>query len=207
MSVTVYTCVIGDYDTITNQPPGEYVSFTFPPQETKPWVNHVPVLRFTNPTRDARMRKILSHQYISSEWSLWIDGCITLMIPPEELVKRYSDNEITMLPSRNYNTLREESEAIIKMKKDGADEIVAQYNRYIKDGYPDLTLSTTGAILRHHTKKVIEFNNYWWSELSVRSHRDQMSVDYAAWKTGVKINYFKDNMYESREFHYGNHNK
>lgn len=206
-NLTVYTCIIGTYDNLKPQPPGNYLAYTYPEQHLDPWITKVVDPRSINPTRDARQRKILSHQYVDTEWSLWIDGSFTLMVSPEEILRRYGQNDVTMFASRNYNTLKEESETIIKMNKDSSEQITNQYNHYVHQGYPDLRLTTTGAILRRHTPKVIEFNNYWWSELSAKSHRDQMSVDYAAWKTGVEIACFKDNIYESREFTCSPHNQ
>jgi hypothetical protein len=198
--IITYTAIIGSYDYLKDQPHGKYVAYLNPCFKNPKWETRQARLLFDSPTRNARMYKILSHQFIDSEWSLWVDGSITLLAPPEALLDKYGHNDITMFDSRDYHTIKQEADRIVTIGKDKAETVFPQYERYLKSGYVDDRLSTTGAILRHHTKQTEEFNNCWWSELCAHSHRDQLSVDYAAWKTGVEIAYFEGNVYHSPEF-------
>ena len=53
--------------------------------------------------------------------------------------------------------------------------------------HPQRELSENSLILRHHTPEVIAFNELWCQETQTRSLRDQMSLDYCAWRLGLPI--------------------
>lgn len=202
MDLTVYTSIIGNYDTL-NKPnfKGKYVVYSDLISQSKGWEVKRALTPFKDPTRNARMYKILPHQFIKTEWSLWIDGSIDLLVSPDKILKKYGWSDIVMFNAVEYNCIYIEGEKVIELNKDNAETVNLQLDKYRKEGFPkNYQLTATGCILRHHTKKVEQFNNAWWSELCRHSRRDQLSVDYTAWKLGINFGYFDGNIYDSPEF-------
>ena len=77
-----------------------------------------------------------------------------------------------------------------KKYKDNPNLVLKQVENYQKEGYPiNNGLIVSGVILRRHNElDVIESMELWWEELKYNSKRDQLSFNYAAWKTGLKFN-------------------
>jgi hypothetical protein len=73
---------------------------------------------------------------------------------------------------------------------DTKENIQRGINKYLSEGCAPTQLWETGCLLRRNTSKVIDFNNIWWDEIQTNSIRDQISVQYASWKSGVHINSF-----------------
>ena len=100
------------------------------------------------------------------------------------------------------------------MKKDKAENINAQMDRYRKEGFPErYGLPQTNIVLRRHNDtKCVEVMEVWAEELRNNSHRDQLSFNYAVWKTGnsgsvcylpkdtCNSRYFKWNSTHSKSF-------
>lgn len=151
---------------------------------------------FKEPTRNARMCKILSHLFIKDEWSLWTDADIELLKSPEEILEKYKHlGDIITFKHRARNCIYDEAVAVFLGRRETNREIVdAQVQLYKDDGYPPQNgLNETGCLLRHHTPEVIAFNNYWWSINCRYSKRDQLSFNYVAWKMGIKVGEFERN--------------
>lgn len=163
---------------------------------------------FKDPTRNARQVKVLSHLYVQDEWSLWTDGTIELLKPLEEIFEKYKNRgEVVFFKHRARNSCYTEAAALIDGGRDDhVDLIKEQIETYYRDGYPlNNGLFETGVILRHHTPKVIEFNNFWWSQISRFCRRDQVSVNYSAWKTGIEYGFFDGDLNHSEDFYIYGH--
>jgi hypothetical protein len=162
---------------------------------------------FFDPTREARRYKILSHQF-TDEWSLWVDSSVILKKPVEEIIKKYQDKDLVVFKSRYTNCVYQEAGIIKELKLDNPELIDRQMEKYKKAGLPEeIGLSTTTCVFRRHTKKIIEFNNMWWAELSAFSKRDQLSIDYCLWTLGITPNYFDGTLFDSPDFTYTEHIK
>jgi hypothetical protein len=111
-------------------------------------------------------------------------------------------------PSRNciYN----EGKSILTYKKDSIRNILSQLDKYEKTGFPkQFGLIESGIIFRkHNDRKCMILDNLWAKEIIEGSHRDQLSFDYARWKSGVEIGYFKlDKLDRDRNFRWCKHGK
>lgn len=158
---------------------------------------------FIDPTRNARMVKVLSHLFINDEWSLWTDGTIALKKSPEEILEKYKDRgDIVTFKHRVRNCAYDEGVAVLAGRRDTNREIVEEQMAYYRsEGYPEQNGQfETGCFLRHHTPEVKRFNEFWWAQICRFSKRDQLSVNYAAWKLGIKVGNFDGNLDENEEF-------
>jgi hypothetical protein len=189
----IYTAIIGDYDVDRND---------------------IPIFRnkiFIDDKRTAGQYKILSHQYINDKVSIWIDGNIYLhsFITEEFLINKYLKNcDIAVLKHPIRNCIYREAIACQQYQLDDEELIQRQMIKYRIDGYPSNNgLAALPIIIRKHTKKIIELNNLWWSEVCSGSRRDQLSFDYVCWKLKIKYGIIDGGFPDNKLFHYNPHRK
>ncbi len=187
--VVVYTAIFDGYDDLIPHEPTEgvrFVCFSDGPLFARPWEVRV-VERALSPRRENRRYKILAHNFIDADCSIYIDGNIKLLVDPRELVRRYlADSLLALFKHPFRDCLYEEGYAIAEAELDDPETVLAQLARYRKAGYPrDNGLHAGNIILRRHTKEVARFNELWWQEVARGSERDQVSLDYALWKVGL----------------------
>ncbi len=150
--------------------------------------------KFKDPRRNSRIQKILAHQYINAEYSIYIDGNVKLLADPQLLVDKYlKDCDLATYRHPNRNCIYDEAMECAKRKLDDPEIIIEQAQTYEDAGYAKKKgCCECGIILRRHTPKVEEFNNAWWSEYCRHSKRDQISFMYAVDKVGIQINMIPD---------------
>lgn len=134
------------------------------------------------------MLKICPHRYLGGyDVSVWVDGNIKVIGDIRRFVEEYDLSKTPLYtrihPSRNC--IYAEAEAIVEAGKDTPDAIEEIIRRYKEEGYPKkIGLAETNVLLRrHNSAKCVLFDNAWAAEVLLHSHRDQMSFNYAAWKT------------------------
>ncbi len=134
---------------------------------------------FVYPVLNAKLYKILAHQYIDSDISIWVDGNITLLCSPQQLVDEFlGDADIGVFKHPFRNCIYQEGEELKKIMKLKQQHpiINKQIENYKSLGYPDNNgLFENGVIVRRHSRMVEEFNNAWWAEICRWSYRDQLS--------------------------------
>ena len=188
--LTVYTAVFGVTDPLHESvvdTAARFVCFTDNRQLTSPrWemVYHEPT---DHPTRQARTVKALSHRHTDTEWSLWMDANFALKVDPLILLNRH---ELTTFVHPSRKTLAAEGLAVLEWGKAKPGMVKKQLDAYQAEGFPLRHppaggLSCTGIVLRRHTARVCRFNETWQQQLDTYTLRDQLGVDYAAWKEGI----------------------
>lgn len=196
-NITVVTCVTDAKDNVLkghNKGKANWVAFTDGSIEMPEWEVRKAYDRFKDPMRNSRIHKILIHQFIDTEYSIWLDGNIRLCIPPEEVVASYlKDHDWAMWKHPNRDCIYDEAIACAKRKLDDPEVIIEQAVTYEKAGFPKKKGLCEGCfIVRRRTPKVEQLNNAWWSEYCRHSRRDQISFMYAADKVGLRINAVRD---------------
>lgn len=190
--ITVYTTVFGYTDPlhepVRRWPGVRFVCFADQPVRARIW-EVVRVPKVEAPTRMSRMMKALSHKYTDTEWALWIDANFTLLVDPRTLLKH---GDFVTFRHRDRTRITDEAKEIIRLGKALPDKIEQQLSAYKADGFdtdenPMRELSCNGVILRRHTPEVIALNEALAHELSTHTLRDQMSLDYCAWKQGFTL--------------------
>jgi len=193
MANYVYTAITNKKDTLKenqNTKGAKFVAFTDFPFESKVWERRPVCNEYPDPVRNAKKHKILPHIYFpDAEYSLWIDGSITLKVPLEELIHKFLQNtDIAMFPHPYRDCLYDEAMACITFGLDDPDVIDSQINRYNLEGYlPHRGLFEATVILRRHTNEIRAFNETWWDEIQWGSRRDQISLPYVLHKTATDI--------------------
>lgn len=169
MNLVRYSCHIGDYDRI-----GEH---------------NKDLTVFTDGeggdnTTKSRYYKINSHLIGDHDVSLYQDMCVEWLRPYEKFLE-YLTDDVDLVAFDHWNTSIIEEGEHCKSYYIDLDEWVKIYHRYQTDGFEDDIGFVDGSvILRRNNEKVKKFNEIWWENFY---KRDQLSMMYAIWKSGVKF--------------------
>lgn len=199
MRTVVFSAVLGEFPDVVRPvaaPPGPDTLFVLfadlldrPPDG---WQLRRPLYEHRDPRRAARWHKINAHRSLAEfapAFSLWHDGSHTLTADPQTLLDRHLPGGVDFAAFRHpeRTCVYEELAACRKLKKDDPAVMTAQAARYRAEGYPaHAGLFETACVLRRHTPAVAAFEDLWWAQVAGGSVRDQLSVNYAAARAGLK---------------------
>lgn len=189
----VYSAIFGDYDDlkpIIKQKGFDYIIFTDNPNLKS---NDYKVILCPpisdDPCRNAKYYKINSHRVLNEYiYSIWIDANIRVTHPDLNLLlaKYLFEKDIALHINPKRICIYQAALNCIRHKKDDEKTINNQMIKYRIEACPEnYGLVSCGILYRKHTKKIGEFNDYWWDEIKSNSRRDQLSFNYIAWKTGI----------------------
>lgn len=181
MNSVVYTSIFGDYDTLKDpivySDDLDYICFT----DNKKFTSDVWDIRIVGKYRDmvrsAKRFKVGPHVFLKEyEYSLWIDGNLTLKIIPD-IDKMLDGGTIALAKHQRRDCIYKEGITCIVAKKDKDNKITKQLNTYSKHGHPaNAGLYSCDLILRkHNDKELVELNEMWWYYICTQSSRDQIS--------------------------------
>lgn len=165
MKIVPYTAVLGNMDAVRK----DILCFT-----------EKDYAKFVTPVMNAKIFKVLSHMYVDSDVSIWMDANIKLRTNIESLVELLGDADIA-LSSHPWNDkgIWQEYENIKFGRKNKMAFVEEQIKYYGGKGFsPVCNMWCGGFIIRRHNDVVIDFNNKWWSEICRWSERDQISLPY-----------------------------
>lgn len=176
-NITLYTCITGGKDTPVEQ---DWTITRFIDSYDK----------FKDPRRNSRIQKMMPHKYFNTEYSIYIDGNMKLLISPEEVIKRYMKGyDIAFFRHGVRDCIYDEAIAVAKLGLDDVEAIIEQAKHYEDIGYgKHKGLLQGGFIVRKNNKKVQDFNEAWWADFCRYSRRDQLSLMPALDKVGLVVN-------------------
>ena len=167
--------------------------------------------KFIEPVMEAKIYKVLAHQFIEAEYSIWVDGNIKLLISPEQLVEEWmkDEYEIAVFKHPERNCLYDEAKKIKEIFPPLIPTINMQMKYYHEQKFPEQNgFKECGVIIRKHNKKIEKLNNAWWSEICRWTYRDQLSFTYVLSKfPSLKVNTIEGNVRNHPYFLYNNHLK
>ena len=217
MKIAVYTAITGKFPNklrppLVGLPDGvDLICFTdcvwVAPT---PWQLRAPVWEHaTDPRRTARYHKLLPQTVLPGyDYWIWMDGNQQLAESPSFLIDTYLDNDTPFASYKHpeRNCVSEEVEACIRYKKDDPSVLRDQLARYITEGYPrNNGMFETTVVVRQNCAPVLSVNRWWWDELRKGSRRDQISINYVLWKTGVKTGFIRGQRDKPVHFKYHRH--
>ena len=190
----VYTAITKGYDSLVEQDASvgkftEFVAFMEDPVKSKTWTIRHLEKQFSDPNRNAKIHKVLSHKFfLNYEYSLWVDGNVKLLLPVEKFIQDFlygADMAVFAHPLRSC--LYKEANKCKENKLDSVSTIQNQINRYKKEKVPPKKgLFECTILLRRHSPVMNEFNEMWWHEICNGSKRDQISFPYVLRKSKVE---------------------
>ncbi len=196
MSTTVYTVILDAHDNLRTpfvNPSARYVCYADEPLHRVPWQIQPAYQPYGN-VRDSRIPKILSHLHVDSEYSIYHDGCFVIACDPEELAAEWiNDADIALFRHPGRPDIYSEAAycrrdaGVLNFDEALADAIDAQVGWYRREGFYGAPFFAGGIIVRRENAAVREFNEFWWREYMAGCRRDQFSLAYAVWKTGIRV--------------------
>lgn len=175
--ITVYTSICGSKD--------------IPIEQKYPIIGFIDAFdKFKDPRRNSRIHKIMPHKYIESEFSIYLDGNMKLLIPPEEVIKRYMTGyDMALFAHGCRDCIYDEAMECAKLKLDDPEIIIEQAKYYEDHEYAKHKgLLQGGFIVRRNNARTQAFNEAWWADYCRFSRRDQLSLMPAIEKSGVVVN-------------------
>lgn len=150
--------------------------------------------KFTDSRRNSRIHKIMPHKYLDCDVSIYIDGNMKLLAPPELIVEKYLGKyDMALFKHGARDCIYDEAIEVAKLGLDDVETIIEQAKYYEDNGYPKHNgLLQGGVIIRRHNEKTERFNELWWADYCRFSRRDQLSLMPAIEKSGVSVNRIND---------------
>jgi hypothetical protein len=198
----VYTFIFGDYDDLKSPaiitPGWDYICFTDDPTlRSDVW--DVRLSTRTRADRQLEHKKysikhmILFHQYLRGyNLSLSVGAQLGLNCNLDDLMREHfrAGDDMMICQHAERECIYDEAELCKGWLLDDPARIDAQMQRYRAMGYPAHNgLYATGIIARWHDRaNVRAMCEFWWEEYRRGSRRDQLSLNYAIWKSApIKI--------------------
>jgi hypothetical protein len=193
--IAVYTCITGDYESKLDQQNYEGADFYFYTDkeltEQEHWIERSATTLFTDPRRNARYHKLLSHEMFPEyDFTIWLDGSVVLKTPAQTLIDELGDADILTSFHPIRKTVREEAEECKRLHLDIPGKIETHVQKMLDDWFlDDFGLAETKVVVRRNNDEVKKFNKIWFYSLVTGSLRDQLTFPYVVWKTGIKVKY------------------
>lgn len=188
MKLTIYTAIFGKSDTLhepsyTNKNI-KYVCFTDNDFTSDVWDIKRKEIIAKDGRRESRRYKMLSHKYINTKISLYLDGNWYIHKNPIPYIKPLlKKGNWVVRPHGGRDCIYAEAKKVHNKLHTNPQQIKTQMRRYKKDGYPKHNgLVNNTVILRRKTRKVRQLEKLWWKEYQQGSCRDQLCFNYVAWK-------------------------
>lgn len=140
-----------------------------------------------------RLLKIMPHRYLPYyDECIWVDGNITIQCNLDVFKTNFCKGDICTVKHPERDCIYDECDAVLKHTKDTVEN-VEEIRMKLKDlGYPKHNgLGETGLMYRKNNDGVKRLCDEWGLQMLINStHRDQLTFNYAAWKTKQSIHYF-----------------
>lgn len=142
---------------------------------------------FQHPVMEAKRYKILSHLFVPSEVTVWVDGNIWLQAAPRVIAEvLLGDADVAAFQHPYRKTVWQE---FAELRKDPRfaipylqKQLEAQERAYRAAGLPaNAPLFECNVIVRRNSGPVRRLMNDWWAEICRWQWRDQVSFPFALW--------------------------
>ncbi len=194
--IAVYTCIIGSYDVLrlpehlspeidyhvfADIALNGYGVFTVHPVEP---------IREADPARRSRHPKLQAcHSLRGYDMVIYADANVLIRGDLTDMVRNFmaSGTPLGFVPHPARDCLYDEAVDCFIAKRDLASRIVPQMLAYRQEGYPahqGLHEANLFAFRPKHPG-VTAFFDAWWAQLAAGSRRDQLSMGYVLWKSGL----------------------
>ena len=198
--IAIYTCITGNYDKFIEPCCFDNAVFDYYLiSDNKPndlsvfqWIDSKTVIpdEIRNHARRNRYVKILGNELFSEYcYSVYIDGNMCIIRDVSKFVQKIGKYGIALYThSSNKDCIYAEGMDCIEQKKDSADVIYNQMQKYRREGLPKhYGLFACGLIVRENNNPMVKtIMREWWREVYMYSYRDQLSFTYVLWKNGIQ---------------------
>jgi hypothetical protein len=155
-------------------------------------IDHLPSVR-----RQRRTKILIPEEiYDNYEFSIWVDSRPKLAADPYSLIDYMEpDSDMMLMRHNDRDCVYDEGRVCVDNGKAIEKEVSNQLDFYRDIGYPPHNgLWATNMMLRRHTGTLLKLMRIWWSQIEAFSHRDQISLPYAARVAKAKISSYPDEL-------------
>lgn len=206
MRVTAFTCTFGKTDSLKTplqvNPAVRYVCLSDQWHEVPPYECVLVPCDPDGARLLSRQVKILANHpsLHDPDVTLWHDAAYQLDCDPVEVAARtLTDRNMVAFRHPHRTQIEDEAVAIQRWGYVPFETMQRQIAAYRAEGFTQRSITSTGFCLRRMSDRIRAFNRRWWREVETWGWRDQMSVDYAMWRTGIQVTYitghYRDNPY------------
>lgn len=196
----IYTCVFGGYDQVfppvRPEPGVDYILLTDDPSLTvEGWRSQ---LVDPHGLRGNRRYKMIGHRGLGAhDASIYVDGNIRILGSCREFASNFLGTGAALGVYRHplRTTVQEEIDACERAGKvEDAGSMHRELEEYRADGFDDdVALIESGVIIKSHAHPALEpAMDLWWSLFERHRTRDQISLPYVLWKSGLPCHYIKE---------------
>ena len=148
------------------------------------------------------MHKVLSHQFIFSEYSIWMDSNVALQVPAQRLIDEYLQGvDLAVFQHSSRTCTYDEADRCLFLGLDDNSTIERQIRYYKTAGFAKgAGLPETTVVIRRNCESVRRFNNAWWAEICRNSVRDQISFMFAAQEAELRYRFILPTKYKNPYF-------
>lgn len=197
--ICVYTCITGNYDNlieVQNIEDGiDYLCYTNNRKiKSKTWsVKYISDNTLTNAELNRKIKILGDKELKKYDATVYIDGNFTIvgsikkMLEEKAILKKY---DLVGFKHSVRNSINEEMLACLMYNKAKIENIAKLYDFYNREKFSDNNGLIEASILirNFNNNKLNECMKLWFDMYINYAHRDQLSFQYAAWKTGLKYN-------------------
>ena len=216
----IYSVTINKYDKISNfskQKGYNYYLFSDTYYKNTNWtiiiISNLIKKKNISKIKMTRYFKLFPHLFFKNyELSLYLDASYIIKGDLNELLLKTLNPSFDLYflqHNGGYKVFKEFS-AVLYHKKDTKEIVNKVRKRYINEKFPDnLGLTENCIIIRNHNnKKIIKLMKFWWNEIKNYSYRDQLSLNYAIWKSKIDLKiYYLSKRFMMNYFSYRSHSK
>lgn len=224
MKVVVYSCVVGGYDEKISPIPSNFcfdtaILFSDNSDVTSSgWVfkHLVSPNNITRPDLINRYHKFFPHLIFKDvDVSIYIDGNVEIRKNIEPLIGEFlnSKKSFGCLVHPQRDNIIQEAKACIDFKKfkNGDQHLVSkQIDFYMSNKFPlDAKLKAATVLFRNHHQidSLHSAMSLWWEQVNNFTCRDQLSLPFVLWKTGLSYMTFDIDIFNNEYFLRRSHKK
>ncbi len=214
-NVCVYSCITNQYELPkTNQVWGKADWFLFHDgqlpvkKQDSRWNYRKAENLFSDPRMTSRFYKMIPNEFFPKySYSIWIDGSITMLISPKELISKMEGAGIMTFEHPIRNCIYDEAKEVKKLKLDYKEKVDFYISKLRKENYPENNgLAETKIVVRKNSPFIGKFNKEWLYQIVTGSARCQLSFNYVVWKMGINVKYMNP-IYKSQDFRQDYHKR
>lgn len=196
--IAIYTALTGDYDDVHEilykEEGVDYLLFTNNKKLKSSTWQVVYVESELDNVLLSREIKMLPHKYLGDKYeaSIYIDANVVIYGELSQLTN-YLNNDVSFAVTKHSERKRvkDEIDIIQKRKSINREDALAQYERYVTEGFmDDMGLAECGILVRKHNKVMLQqVMEAWWKGFQNGIRRDQISLlpviqrlNFKAWR-------------------------
>ena len=216
--ICVYTCITGNYDNLqeieNKEKEIDYYCFTNNKNiKSNTWkIIYIEDEKLSN-VKLARKIKILGHPIINENYDilLWMDGAVVFKKKIKDFIKKYlsKDDNLVAFKHGERNSIKDECDACIRFRKETKENIRKILKFYEKENYhhDNGLIESTVYIKRTHNDLVDSTMQLWFDMILNYSKRDQLSFNYCIHKTGLRVKWINEKVFDNEWFNWNVHNE